>query len=214
MRKLELALLTGLIAAVIISNVSGFESFKKSYDKLQNGVLRMHILANSDSEEDQKLKLKVRDRLLEYSEDIFGDETDIEDVKHNVSRNLNKIKEIAEKVIEENGFSYDVNCKLVNMEFDERVYDDITMPAGTYDALRVTIGNAEGKNWWCVMYPPLCVPAVSDKNIEEDKTVSASKNSEDMFDDGEYDMLTNPEKYEVKFKILEVYKSLKKKIQK
>jgi len=176
MRKLDFALLIGLVIAIVVSN---FTSFEKSYESLQNGVLRLHILANSDSDEDQQLKLKVRDRILEYSSEFFGEGFSIDEVENSLKKKLDRIKEIAYEVIRENGFSYNVECEFVNMDFTAREYDGLTMPAGNYDALRITIGDAEGKNWWCVMYPPLCIPATTVKkdidDADESETIITRK---------------------------------------
>ena len=158
MKRLELILLAGLLGAILYANVS---SVSQTVDRLQADVLRLHILANSDSEEDQTLKLAVRDRLLSCSEEIFGDAETMEEVREAARQGLDRIRELARQVVREQGFTYDVQAELVEMPFDERVYEDLTMPAGEYETLRITIGEAEGHNWWCVMYPPLCIPAAS-----------------------------------------------------
>lgn len=181
----------GLAMTIVFCNFIGFE---KNYEDLQSDVLRMHIIANSDSTQDQNLKLAVRDRLLQSSEEIFGDCSSISEAEINVSENLELIEEISKEVINENGYDYTVKAELVNMEFDTRTYENFTMPSGTYDAVRVTIGQAEGQNWWCVMYPPLCIPASSDCS--------------DYFSEGEYDIITRPEKYQVKLKCVEIYKKI------
>lgn len=202
MKKTDIILLSGLIGAIIFSNFAAFES---TLSGLENGVLRMHILANSDSDEDQRLKLKVRDRLLENSEEIFGGCDTLEEMESAAAEKLDAINDIALDVIHENGFDYGVQTRLVNMEFDERVYGDITMPAGNYEALRITIGDANGRNWWCVMYPPLCIPAA--ENVEADSSAA-----EAYFSSDELDIMENPEDYKVKFKCVEIFKGLRKKI--
>lgn len=217
MKRFDLALLIGLIITIAVSN---FTSFKESYKSLQNGVLRLHVLANSDSEEDQELKLKVRDRILEYSSELFGEGLSIDEVEGRVKQKLDKIKEIADEVIKENGYAYSVDCELVNMDFTAREYGELTMPAGNYDALRITIGRAEGQNWWCVMYPPLCIPATTVKDghdadselLIDSKAIVTAKDSEDFFSKEEYEIMEKPERYKVKFKILEIYDGIKKKI--
>ncbi|HBN10992.1 MAG TPA: stage II sporulation protein R [Ruminococcus sp.] len=195
MKKINIALIAGLLLAIIFSD---FISFRKSYDELQQNVLRMHIIANSDSVDDQQLKLKVRDELLSHSDEIFSDCYNISDAENNIKNKFELIEKIANDTIRKNGFSYHAKAELVNMEFAAKVYNDITMPAGTYDALRITIGNAEGHNWWCVMYPPLCLPV---EGV-----------AEEYFDDGEQDILYNPDKYEIKFKCLEIFEKLNEKI--
>ncbi|MGN1036163.1 MAG: stage II sporulation protein R [Ruminococcus sp.] len=178
-----------VILTVIISN---FVQVGKSLDSLRENVLRMHILANSDSIADQSLKLKVRDAILEHSEEIFGKTVSFEDFKNVSAENLEKIHEIAQAVIDEYGFDYEISVEETKMFFDERTYGDITMPAGDYNAVRVTIGSAEGHNWWCVMYPPLCIPMASE--ITDDKEIE-----QEFFSTRELDMIRKPEKYEVRF---------------
>lgn len=204
MKKTDVILFTGLIGSIIFSNFAGFE---KKLDNIEHEVLRMHILANSDAEYDQNLKLKVRDRLLENSDVIFAGCESLEEMKVKANENLSEINDIVLEVIHENGYNYTAQTQLVNMEFDTREYGDITMPSGKYDALRVTIGEAEGHNWWCVMYPPLCIPAA-------EKVESDEKTAEDYFDAEELDIMKNPEKYEVRFKCVEMFKELKSKIKK
>ena len=104
-------------------------------------------------------------------------------------------------MVQEQGFTYDVEAELVEMPFDERVYEDLTMPAGEYEALRITIGEAEGHNWWCVMYPPLCIPAAESVRSDADQ-------AEAYFDQGEYDLLTNPRRYRARLKCAEVFSRL------
>lgn len=196
MKLIEISMVIGIILTVTLSCLM---QFKSTYDDLQENVLRMHILANSDSEEDQALKLKVRDALLENSDEIFGDCSNIEEAETYVKEKLDLIQDIAEEVIQENGYDYSVKAQVVNMEFDDRVYDDLTMPRGFYDAIRITIGEAEGHNWWCVMYPAMCVPAAS----ENDNNNVAS----DYFDSNTMDMLENHNKYELKFKCVEWFEN-------
>lgn len=197
MKKFELAMLIGMVVAVFSA---GFCGFAEEYVGITDTVFRLHILANSDSEEDQQLKLKVRDAVLEECSYIFENCSNAEESAEAAEKNIDFIKATAEKVIAENGKKYDVECEVTEMYFDKRVYDSITMPAGEYTALRVTIGEAEGKNWWCVMFPPLCIP-VATGEIED---------YDDVFTAEEIEMLNNPEKYECKFYILELIDKMKR----
>ncbi|MCC8069307.1 MAG: stage II sporulation protein R [Ruminococcus sp.] len=190
-KLIEISMAIGIVLTVMVSCLV---EFKSTYDSLQENVLRMHILANSDSQEDQELKLKVRDALLESSEEIFGDCSNIDDAEAQVSQKLDLIQQIAQDVVIENGYDYTVQAELTNMQFDDRTYDSIIMPSGYYDAIRVTIGSAEGHNWWCVMYPAMCVSAVSGDTQDV---------VEDYFDDDTVDILENHERYELKFKCVE-----------
>lgn len=188
----------GLILSVLITNSVAVVRDGRKLDGLRNSVLRLHILAESDSEYDQSLKLKVRDALLES--DIFESAESLESAEKIAVEKLEEIEETAEKVLHENGCNLPVSAELADVEFDERVYGDITMPAGEYRALRVKIGSAQGKNWWCVMYPPLCIPAVCD--VEEDKS------AEELFSESDLDIMYHPKKYEVRFAIWDKIKEI------
>lgn len=191
LRLIEISMAFGIVLTVTLSCLL---NFKATYDDLQQNVLRMHILANSDSEQDQQLKLKVRDALLENSSEIFSGCDSIEDAKTHALQQLDAIQEVAQKVVTDNGYDYTVKAELINMQFDDRTYDNLVMPSGYYDAIRITIGEAKGHNWWCVMYPTMCVSAVADEN----QTVA-----DDYFDDTTLDMLENHSKYVLKFKCVE-----------
>ena len=139
--------------------------FDVACEDLRQNVLRLHIIANSDSEADQALKLKVRDGILNASGDLFGTTDNIDFAIMTVENNLEELKGIASEIIEQNGFSYGVEAKVEKSYFKTREYDDFTLPAGEYDSLIITIGEGKGKNWWCVIflkfvYPPLWIEAV------------------------------------------------------
>lgn len=198
MRKFELAVVIGIIAAIFCGNLSGFA---ETIGRLEENVLRLHILANSDSDEDQALKLKVRDALLEQSESLFSGCDTPEEIRERAVEQQETIRLLAQAVVEENGSDDRVTVQLVQMKFDEKQYEEITMPAGTYDALRILIGEAEGQNWWCVMYPPLCIPSAAD--------VTADAETAELFFDSEtVEILEDAPKYEVKFKCLELWEEL------
>lgn len=198
----ELALLVGMAVSVFCA---GFTDFSESYEDITGTVFRLHILANSDSDADQSLKLKVRDAVLSETGYIFEGSASAEEAAAAAESRLGEIKSTAERVIRESGYDYAVKCEITDMDFDTRVYDSITMPAGHYKALRITIGEAAGKNWWCVMFPPLCLPAVTD--IDE-----ALADCGGVFTAEELDMLQNPENYECRFYILELLQKLERKI--
>ncbi|MBE6859956.1 MAG: stage II sporulation protein R [Ruminococcus sp.] len=187
-----------LIASILISN---FVVTGQRLDNLRNNVLRIHILANSDSDEDQRLKLCVRDTLLEHSEEIFGSSLSLEKAVENAEDGLAEAEKIAQAVIYENGFDYSVTAEIDNIYFNERQYGDITMPKGMYKALRIKIGEAEGHNWWCVMYPPLCIP-VADKVTESEEV------KEDFFSEEEIEIMEKPKKFKVRFMLWDKLKSV------
>ncbi|MCR4794605.1 MAG: stage II sporulation protein R [Ruminococcus sp.] len=203
----------GLILTILISNVSIFISDGLRLEKLRGSVLRLHILANSDSEKDQQLKLMVRDELLVSG--IFNAASDIGEAERIAEGKMPEIVRTAESVLRRYGCTDRVSAELENVDFDERVYGDITMPAGRYRALRIKIGEACGHNWWCVMYPPLCLPAACEKNDEkeksesEDNSVAEDKDAEqESFDEKELDILKKPKKYRVKFAVWDKIKSI------
>lgn len=162
---------------------------------LSDSVFRLHIIANSDSKEDQDLKYIVRDNLIQYMDKLCENCSSKTEVIEIAKNNISNFKQIAEDTIKEQGFSYDVNVEIGNFEFPTKSYGDISFPAGYYDALKVKIGNSSGQNWWCVMFPPLCfvntttglVPTESKENLEENlsdegyKIVSDSDNSNIAF---------------------------------
>ena len=195
----EIALLIGCLLTLLFGNL--FQAEKTVFD-LQQHVLRMHILANSDSDADQQLKYQVRDALLASSETLFGSsqpEESREALETTAKAHLHEMETIAQQVVQEQGYSYPVKAELVTMPFTERTYEDLTMPAGTYEAIRITIGAAAGQNWWCVMYPPLCIPVAEDVAVQDDQAKA-------YFSDAEQDVLYHPERYRVKWKLAEWFK--------
>lgn len=172
---------------------------------LSNNVFRLHVIANSDSDEDQNLKYKVRDSLLEYMNLICSDVTTKEDAMSLCYQNLESFKQIAQNVIYENGYDYAVNVRIGNFHFPTKYYGDISFPAGMYDALRVEIGEASGQNWWCVMFPSLCFIDVSNGVLEEDSKSLLENN----LSDESYSIVSDntSKDVKVKFKILEIFGS-------
>lgn len=196
-KKAEIAFVAIL---VIYLALSGIRNFNSDYSHLQNDVVRIHILANSDSEEDQNLKLSVRDEILQYTNGWLSGCSSAAQAREILSSKIDEINTIAQQKVTASGYDYQTKSGLVNMEFDDRTYGDITMPHGLYSAVRVTIGAAAGHNWWCVMYPPLCIPAAGGTLKIDDY--------DDYFTDGEMDILKNCGKYKVKFRCVEVFNDL------
>ena len=178
-------------------------SFAISSD-LSQAVFRLHVIANSNSKEDQDLKLKVRDNLLNYMNNICSDcKTKAEAMKiANESKQI--FQEIAEKTIKENGYNYDVKVNINNFYFPTKSYGDISLPAGYYDALRVEIGKAEGQNWWCVMFPSLCFIDISSGIVDK----SGKENLEENVEDESFKIISQSENnssIKFKFKIIEFF---------
>ena len=202
MKKYTGILMTAsMVLTILISNAMSFVNDGRRLDKLRGSVLRLHILANSDNEEDQRLKLCVRDALLEQSGELFACADSLEEAEAAAEAELHEIERIARETLESQGSSQTVTAKLVDMHFDERFYDGLTMPAGDYKALRVELGEAEGHNWWCVMYPPLCLPAACRVTIN--KTAE-----EEHFDKKELDIMYRPKKYRIRFAVWDKLKRL------
>ena len=202
-KKHELIFAAGLILAILISNTVGIIRDGRRLDRLRGSVLRLHILAESDRDRDQQLKLYVRDALLESG--ILGEADSLAEAESIAAERLPDIERIAETVLRANGCELPVEAELADTEFDVRTYGDITMPAGTYRALRVKIGSAQGHNWWCVMYPSLCVPAACE--VTDDKQEELEK-----FGDEELDILYEPEKYEIRFAIWDKIAEIRKRL--
>lgn len=164
---------------------------------IYDNVLRLHVLANSDSSADQSLKLEVRDRILEETATLFKDCKTKDEAREAVESNLDKIREIAEQTVREAGYDYSVSVSLGEEEYPTKNYEECCFPAGEYLSLRVMIGEAEGENWWCVLFPPLCIDAAGE---------SHEVFAEVGLTDEQYSFITetdNP-KYKVRFKLLEV----------
>jgi stage II sporulation protein R len=146
--------------------VSSFTGFAKDYGEIRENVVRLHILANSDNEADQRLKLQVRDRVLKDSAAIFKGSYTKAEAEAAARLYLPMIEAAAKDEIAARGYAYPVKAKLVNMHFESRSYGETVFPAGRYDAVRLEIGEAKGQNWWCVMFPPMCLPAAEEKPAE------------------------------------------------
>lgn len=170
---------------------------------LANSVFRLHVIANSDSKEDQDLKYKVRDSLLSYMNEICANCKNKEEAISLVEEHKENFKQIALETIHNEGYSYDVNINIGNFEFPTKDYGDISLPAGYYDALRVEIGEAKGQNWWCVMFPPLCFVDITSGVVPEESKETLEENlSEEEFALVSEDSDLN---IQFKFKILEFF---------
>ena len=189
-KTIEKALLLGCILTVAIT----FSGFAGTCETLPNEVLRLHVLANSDSEEGQALKLAVRDRILQEGSAVMDGVSNKEDAIRAAQEAIPALEKAAQEEIREKGYSYPVSIAIEKVYFPTRQYGDTTLPAGKYDALRVVIGSGEGHNWWCVLFPALCLPAAED-----------TPELSEVLTPGELDTVQGGEKYEVRFKLWEMY---------
>ena len=200
--KNSLILIILLFFYIFISAFSYVNAVSKD---ISNSVFRLHVIANSDSEEDQNLKYKVRDSLIEYMNQLCSNATSKEEAMEIAKSHLDDFISIAQNTVYKNGYSYTVTAEIGNFSFPKKEYGDISLPEGMYDALRVKIGDGKGQNWWCVMFPPLCFVNVSSGIIPDE---SKELMKEELTDD-EYSIITNKESSDIKFKlgILEWFKN-------
>ncbi len=198
-----LAISTGILSVFAYSLFSALK-----VQEIQRGiageVVRFHVLANSDEDFDQKLKLEVRDEILKKYEKGLSNCSTKAQTEEFINENLTGIELCAKEVIERNGYNYPVKASLTNSMFPRRTYGDATFPGGEYEALRVVIGEGKGANWWCMMFPPLCYVDITKKELPPD-TKEELKN---ILTVEEYNEVLPKDKIVVKFKIVEVFEDL------
>lgn len=196
-KKIRISICVGMIIAIIFSICS----FAKTSEEIRSDVLRLHVIANSDSSADQNLKLRVRDYILKEGKGIFNGSVTVENAVEKIKPQISELEKSTNEFIKTMGFDYNVKITLSNEYFTTRSYESVTLPAGKYLALRVVIGSGEGHNWWCVMFPPMCIPA-ADKKDE----------IENVFSDDEIKLVESNPKYEPRFKVIEIYESIRERI--
>lgn len=197
LRRWEFALLIGISTALLLGIWLEHEQ-----TDLADSVLRLHVLANSDSDADQTLKLKVRDRVLEEAELILSDHSSVKEAERVLKGNLDRLAQAGAEIVAEEGYDYSVSAEVRETWFPTKEYDDFSLPAGQYQALRIVIGEGEGQNWWCVVFPPLCLGSVSE-SVQETALHAG-------MDEQQVALLTGEsEGYVVKFKALELWEKLK-----
>ena len=187
----------------IYTTICAISYAKSVSDDLENSVFRLHVIANSDSKEDQNLKYIVRDKLLQYMNSYLSNTSTKEDAIKIANEHLDEFKQVAINTIKEQGYSYNVNVKVGNFEFPTKTYGDISLPAGFYDALRVEIGEAKGQNWWCVMFPPLCFVDVTSGVVPEE----SKKELQNNLSEEEFALISDNQSSNIqfKFKLLEFF---------
>ena len=189
-----------VVYSIVLGVKSGEEEILNS---VSNKLIRFHVIANSDSAEDQSLKLKVKDEVLKAISAELDKSSSIEESRKILMKSDEKIKKIAEKVIRENGYKYKVNTSLSKESFPVKTYGAITLPQGTYEAYRILIGNASGQNWWCVMFPPLCFIDITKGEVAKEKTGEEMKK---VLSEEEYDFINNESNnVQLKFKVVEIF---------
>lgn len=177
--------------------------FSSASGEIRESVVRLHILAESNSEIDQEVKLKVRDALLQKNTELLSSKVTPENVEQYFEESKDELEKCANEVLKENGFDYTAKITLGKEYYTTRAYENLTFPAGTYTSVKVVLGKGEGKNWWCVMFPPLCVPAATG-TIETDDEVRI----EEYLDESGKRIITSDGKFKVGFKVVEWYERL------
>ena len=173
---------------------------------LSNSLFRLHVIANSNSKEDQNLKYLVRDELISYMNTLCSNVSSKEQAIAIANEHLDDFQKVANEVISKNGFNYSAKVQIGNFAFPTKTYGDISLPAGYYDALKVELGKAEGKNWWCVMFPSLCFVDINNGIVPEEskEELQSSLLEED------YNLISsNNSEYKLKFKIVELFENSK-----
>ncbi len=193
----EVSIAVGLIISIVLS----FVNFGAECSDIRNNVIRLHVLANSDSEIDQNVKQLVRDTLLSCGGKIFSGTVSKDGAEECLKKEKEMLTEKANKVLEENGLKYKAEIVVTDEYFQTRDYENFTLPAGEYKALKVILGKGEGHNWWCIMFPPLCLPAATEKT-----------NTEVILGNNGAEIISNPVKYEMKFKVIELVEEIRYKI--
>jgi stage II sporulation protein R len=192
-----------IVLLTIYSFLCAYSYVQAVSQDLSNSVFRLHVIANSDSDEDQNLKYIVRDNLLEYMNNLCSNCTTKEQAITLANEHKEDFKRIALNTIYDQGFNYDVNINIGQFDFPTKTYGDISLPAGYYDALRVEIGEAKGQNWWCVMFPPLCFVDISSGIVDESsKALLESELSQE-----DYALISDNSSTSItfKFKLLEFF---------
>ena len=211
--KIRLSILIlSLIAVISTMTVSISGEVKKistASEDYKNKLIRFHVIANSDSEEDQNLKLKVRDAVIDYLQPKLAASNSIDESEKIIISEYDELENISKNIILENGYEYDVKVGIDYSQFPTKQYSNVVLPAGEYKALRIIIGEGGGKNWWCVMFPPLCF-------VDEEKGLIDKDTDEklrEVLTEEEYELITQSNKkqvnrVQVKFKIVEVLQNI------
>ncbi len=193
-----------IIIFIFISAKSYSQNMFKS---ISNNFLRLHVVANSDSTEDQILKYKIRDAVIDYMKPYFSNINTKNDALNILNLQKNNINDLATKIATENGYNYPVNVSIGNFYFPTKEYSEIILPEGYYDALKIELGNAKGQNWWCVMFPSLC--------IIDSNNISFSESSEQLLQENlseeELSIISNTSTtpdIKIKFKLIELFENL------
>lgn len=208
-KKVCIGLITLLCAVITCSAVSAYYS-QKVTEGISESILRLHVIANSDSDEDQALKRQVRDDILVYMKENMSSKSNLEESKAFVNNHIGDIEKIALSRIEKNGKEYGAKAYLGKFDFPTKVYGDIALPSGNYQALRVVLGNGSGANWWCVLFPPLCFVDATHGTVPDE----VKADLKEVLTEDEYAIITTADSEDdipikLKFKIVEFFEDSK-----
>ena len=205
--KIRLSILiSSLILVISIMTISINGEVKKistASQDYKDKLIRFHVIANSDLDEDQQLKLKVRDAIIDYLQPKLLESKSIEESELIIKKEYDELEKISKNIILENGYNYDVKVGIYYSEFPTKQYSNVVLPAGEYKALRIIIGEGKGKNWWCVMFPPLCFVDEEKAIIDKETDYKLRK----VLTEEEYDLISQKTKnqsnrVQIKFKIV------------
>lgn len=198
--KKNINLIIGIFISAVFLILYNLSVFAYGCENIRDNTIRLHIIASSDSDADQNIKFIVRDKLLEKSAEIFNENITTENAVQIITPKLEEIKIFTDNILEENNIKYVSQVKLETEYFDTRIYDNnIIMPAGKYLALKIILGDGQGKNWWCVMFPSLCIPV-------------AEKAYENIYSENEIKIINSDKEYKIRFKIIEYIELFKNKV--
>lgn len=208
---LTVLIFNGCQSIAINTKESSLELTELNYDDIKDKLIRFHVIANSDSDEDQNLKLKVRDAVINYLQPKLLESESIEESELIIKREYSELEKISKNIILQNGYNYDVKIGIDYSEFPTKQYSNVVLPAGEYKALKIIIGEGSGKNWWCVMFPPLCF-------VDEEKGI-IDKDTDDklreVLTEEEYNLIAQKtsnqtNRVQIKFKIVEIVQNIVK----
>ena len=199
MRKTIVYILTGMILGLLVwTKVSGYDFLQPS---IASKILRFHVLANSDSVEDQAVKEKVRDSVGAYLQPLIKEADNLEETKQIITDNIKEIEAVSRATLNQYGYDYQVTAHITHADFPEKTYGSYTFPKGEYEALQILIGEAAGQNWWCVLYPNMCFRGSVYEVVEE----AAGEALKEVLNPWEYADVFDSGKVEVRFKFLEFF---------
>lgn len=191
------AIILGILTIIYDMSTAYTKESEEIVEGLSNSLIRFHVIANSDSDEDQALKVKVKDEVVKSMQVLLKDSGSIDESREIISTHINEIKSLSEEVVKNNGFTDQVTIAVQQQTFPLKKYGDIVLPPGKYEALVIKIGAAEGKNWWCILFPPLCFVDATHGVIDE----SSKTALKEVLTDEEYASILMTKDQDVNYKV-------------